>query len=324
MHTLTLEAIDYRGIVVGSDTFTVTSTHSDRPLEDFLRISEIMYHPAAATPEEIADGFTDAESFEFLELHNASTNRTLDLSGVRLVDGITFDFSTGDVTTLAPGEHVVVVENPAAFAARYGDAIPVAGQYAGRLSNSGERVSLIDGNSIPLHDFAFDDSWYAITDGMGQSLVPRNVSQDKSEWQTAAGWRPSIESTGSPGSKDALPGDFDGDHQIGLNDLAVLQARPATRDDVALFVLNYGRSYVPPAPPIAPSAPQATVVASAARSVSRGPGAALTATTPRRQSPAAVDRVFDEASSESPRQSSSATLRASRRSTAAVQSDWPS
>ena len=94
-HTLTLEAIDYRGVVVGSDTFTVTSTHSDRPLEDFLRISEVMYHPAGATPSEIAAGFTDAEKFEFVELVNTS-------DGIRHSTSPACNSSTGSHSTSPP------------------------------------------------------------------------------------------------------------------------------------------------------------------------------------------------------------------------------
>src|SRR5688572_12523645 len=41
-HDLTFEAYDFRGNSIGQDTISVTSTVSDRPLEDFLRITELM------------------------------------------------------------------------------------------------------------------------------------------------------------------------------------------------------------------------------------------------------------------------------------------
>ena len=47
INSLTLEAFNPRGELVGTDSITVTSTQSDRPLQDHLRISEIMYNPAS-------------------------------------------------------------------------------------------------------------------------------------------------------------------------------------------------------------------------------------------------------------------------------------
>ena len=209
----------------------------------------------------------------------------------------------------------MVVENRDAFAARYGGEMRIAGQYAGRLANSGERMALVDGNGITLHDFAFDDVWYPDTDGPGQSLVPRSISADKAALQTAAGWRPSIAPTGSPGTKDSLLGDLDDDHRVGLWDLAILQARmnlltasgPAggdldrdgsiTRTDLALLTLNYGAAYTPPPPPVVPSAPQSAVVVATRRSVVGSGVPSLAATPSRKQPAAAVDRVWGESDS---------------------------
>ena len=108
-----------------------------------LIISELHYHPANPSAEEIAAGFTDGNAFEFVELSNPGT-ATFDLSGVRLVDGINFDFTTSAITQLAPGARLLVVQNRAAFEYRYGIGLPIAGEYTGRLSNAGERVAIVD------------------------------------------------------------------------------------------------------------------------------------------------------------------------------------
>ena len=89
-----------------------------------LRISEVHYHPAAASAAEVAAGFDKGDDFEFLELVNAS-DKPIDLAGVRLVQqardgglqGVAFEFSTGSVQRLGAGDRVVVVEDLPAFRA---------------------------------------------------------------------------------------------------------------------------------------------------------------------------------------------------------------
>mgnify|MGYP003331082905 CR=1 FL=1 len=72
--------------------------------------SEIMYNPPGGS------------AYEFIELLNVSRTQTLDLSGVKLEDGVTFDFNTlpPDQRLLAPGGRIVLVGNAAAFAAEHG------------------------------------------------------------------------------------------------------------------------------------------------------------------------------------------------------------
>ncbi len=60
-----------------------------------LRITEIMYHPPVSLTE---DGW-DAEEFEFIELMNVGTT-AIDLTGLRFVEGITFDFAGSALTKL--------------------------------------------------------------------------------------------------------------------------------------------------------------------------------------------------------------------------------
>jgi hypothetical protein len=77
--------------------------------------------------------------------------------------------------------------------------MPVAGEYRGRLDNDGERVTLTFGGNLTILDFAYDDSWYPITDGWGHSLDVVNPSSPASDWQDPAAWIESELVHGTPG-----------------------------------------------------------------------------------------------------------------------------
>ena len=168
-----------------------------------LAITEIMYNPPAPTAAEIAAGFTDKELFEYIEITNTGVG-TVSLANVRLVDGITFNFAAGSVATLAPGEFVVVVRNQAAFAARYGTGINVAGAFTGALSNSGERIALEHGVGVTVEAVEYGDSgdWPGRADGNGSSLERIDMAVDVAD---PANWRSSTEYGGSPGREGLAP-----------------------------------------------------------------------------------------------------------------------
>lgn len=142
-----------------------------------LVISELHYHPADPTPDEIARGFTSGTDFEFIELLNASRTQTVDLSGVKLEDGVTFDFNTlaPDLRLLPPGGRIVLAGNAAAFAARLepGAAPVIRGVFTGNLSNSGEQLTLRGADGTVLRRFSYGDAspWPEEADGQGFSLV---------------------------------------------------------------------------------------------------------------------------------------------------------
>lgn len=79
--TVTLLAAD--GTVM--DSFSYAPNPSDQ--QRYLRVSEIMYHPAP----DMVTAFED-EDFEYIELYNAGP-ALLDLSGVRFTEGIEYVFS---------------------------------------------------------------------------------------------------------------------------------------------------------------------------------------------------------------------------------------
>ncbi|HNS19022.1 MAG TPA: lamin tail domain-containing protein [Sedimentisphaerales bacterium] len=160
------------------------------PVAESLRISEIMYHPSDT-------GNPDDPNTEFIELTNVS-EETINLSRVRFTNGIEFAFPSVEV---APGGYCLVVKDVAAFEARYSSGLPVAGQYAGSLSNAGERIELQDALGKVIHSFRYEDDWYKITDGTGYSLTVIDPSTaDPSDFGDSNLWLPSKEPGGSPGT----------------------------------------------------------------------------------------------------------------------------
>ncbi|HNS22181.1 MAG TPA: lamin tail domain-containing protein [Sedimentisphaerales bacterium] len=162
------------------------------PVAHSLRISEIMYHPQDT-------GQPSDSNAEYIELtHVGAESIRLDL--VRFSDGV--DFTFGDVE-LSPGGCVLVVKDLAAFEARYGSDLPVAGEYSGSLSNAGERIELQDALGVTIQAVSYEDGWYPATDGTGYSLTARNPqTMDPSDESDETAWRPSAEPGGSPGRLD--------------------------------------------------------------------------------------------------------------------------
>ncbi len=174
---------------------------------NYLRVSEVMYHPIPDTA-----GTYDKEEYEFIELTNISSNHTIDLSTVSIVNGITFSFAGSSVTSLGPKECVLVVRNKAAFESRYpGLSGKIAGNYSGRLSNDGETVELSDTWNGTVVSFTYNDGegWPQAADGGGHSIVPIDwwAMEDQQDgiMDYAGSWRRSTYRLGSPGQADPDP-----------------------------------------------------------------------------------------------------------------------
>ena len=216
----------------------IASASSTTDLADKLRVSEVHYHPADPTPEEVAAGFTDKNDFEFVELENIS-GAAIDLSSVQLTqvdvegssEGVEFNFAEGAITQLDAGQRVVVVENAEAFAARYGDGIPVAGAWSGRLSNSAETLTLT-GAGVQIQQFRYMDDWYPSTDGEGRSLEIANVGGALEDWGDRRGWQASSAVGGSPGESPRIVGDSNGDGIFNSSDLVLVFAAAEYEDDI--------------------------------------------------------------------------------------------
>ena len=165
-------------------------------------ISEINYNPhGPSTTAELAAS-TDNDDFEFIELTNTHATDTINLNGFQLSDGVTFTFED---TTLAPGEHVVVVEDLTAFTARYGTGMNVAGQWSGGLSNNGETVQLLNGLGSEIVTVTYNDAapWPVAADGGGASLVLNDLATSTDLLGKYYSWRASAEYGGTPNADSA-------------------------------------------------------------------------------------------------------------------------
>jgi hypothetical protein len=166
--------------------FTVAPPQTAPVQQTSLRITEINYHPRSDRHE------------EFIEIANIGDS-IVDLRNVALTNGVRFRFADSPVQLLAPGQRIVVVENLDDFRARYGSMVPIAGQYADRLSNGGERIALTYGQNLTIQDFAYNDAWQARTDGGGHTLEIIDPRAALSTWSTPSAWRESTDYLGSPG-----------------------------------------------------------------------------------------------------------------------------
>ncbi|MBI4603877.1 MAG: lamin tail domain-containing protein [Planctomycetes bacterium] len=158
------------------------------PSTDGLVVSEIMYN----APQ--------GKDLDFIELENRGTE-TADLSGMAFTEGIGYAFPAG--TILRPGQHLVLVSSPSAFAARY-PGVAASGVYAGSLDNSGEALALSDASGAAVMRIEYDDedAWPLGPDGLGFSLVRGTPPGDPSR---PASWRASARPGGSPGAGDPAP-----------------------------------------------------------------------------------------------------------------------
>ena len=176
-----------------------------------LAFSEIQYNPHPPSAKEEAAGFDDDDDFEFLEIVNTSQTNVV-LTGAQLAlvehddenEGVAFDFTNSSMTTLAPGERILVVEDLSAFRFRYGDGLPVAGQWQGGLSDSGEMLTLLAYDGAVIQQFTYNDKadWPIRADGDGSSL---ELVDPQEQPQDPRNWRASVEFGGSPGREGLEP-----------------------------------------------------------------------------------------------------------------------
>ena len=186
-------------------------------------VSEINYHPSNPTPAErlINPAWVDSD-FEFIEISNLGT-APVNLTGANFTRGITFMFAGLPAPQIPGGASLVIAANPAAFAARYGNSIPVSGPWTGSLSNSGENLTLVNEGGATLFSVDYVDSWFGETDGFGYTLVA--WQSYPADFSAAAAWRASAALGGSPGAWDqaSLPVAAGPDITLGLGSVANLR-----------------------------------------------------------------------------------------------------
>ena len=177
-----IQGLDGNGLVLSNATgsLAIGYTGIEELPQDHLVINEIMHHPIVL-------------GAAYVELLNTAQYTAFDLSGWRL-KGVDFTFAEGAV--IPPGGYVVVVENRAAFAAAYGNTIPMAGEFAGHLDLDGETLSLIQPGVTPTEDRVINEvtygvaaPWPAAANGTGASLQLVDPAQDNNRvanWAVAA------------------------------------------------------------------------------------------------------------------------------------------
>jgi hypothetical protein len=151
-------------------------------------INELMYHP----PDE-------REDLQYIELFNQGT-QAVDLSGWSFRKGVRFEFASG--AKLAPGGFVVIARDARAFARHYTNG-NVVGNFEGKLSHSGEQITLAnrDGATVDSVHYGDRGTWPHGADGYSPSLeriCPGSASDEAGNW--AASRMPAIvRSAGTPG-----------------------------------------------------------------------------------------------------------------------------
>lgn len=193
---LNLEARDFHGNLVATDSVTVTCLSQNRPLRQYLRVTELMFDPLGG------------KDYEFLEFQNTGPN-PLDISRVTISGGIQFAFAAGTIQTLQPGEFVVVARNLSAFRSRYGSAVPVVGPFTGSLNNSGDLLQIRGAVNSQVLSFTYDNrrGWPLAPQAGGHTLVPREAAvafEADGSLDYGGNWRCSAYIHGSPGSADPL------------------------------------------------------------------------------------------------------------------------
>jgi hypothetical protein len=151
-----------------------------------LVINELHHTPAAAQGAD--------NDYEFLELYNAGAT-PIDLTGYTFF-GVD---ATLPAASIAPGEYVVVADNPATYAGGY-----QVFNFDGGLSSSGERVTIYDpfGNAVDEVTYGAADPWPSAPNAGGPSLSLLEPALDNA---VAASWAASRETGGTPGAENFPP-----------------------------------------------------------------------------------------------------------------------
>jgi hypothetical protein len=162
-----------------------------------LKITEIMYNPASG-------GVIDGDEFEFLEFKNIGSS-ALNLTGVIIEDAVNYVFPSS-ASALAAGGFWIVASNSSMYSTRYTSPAP-SGAYSGKLSDTGERIAVVDPRGNVLINVTYDQNspWPGPAgSGVGFSLVPVNPTAPGVASDPAS-WRASTKINGTPFADDTGP-----------------------------------------------------------------------------------------------------------------------
>ncbi|MCA9213296.1 MAG: lamin tail domain-containing protein, partial [Planctomycetales bacterium] len=153
--------------------------------------NDVVFGVSLAVRTEVSPASPFAESEdEWIELYNRS-DKPVDISGWRFNSGV--QLTVPENTTLDAGEYVVAVRDAEAFRAQYPN-VRILGQYEGVLSNSDERLRLVDnyGNTADEVHYYDGGYWPSYADGGGTSLELMDPYADNSQ---PTAWAASDESS---------------------------------------------------------------------------------------------------------------------------------
>ena len=144
-----------------------------------LVINELHYFPFdSITP---AGDTLGGKNYEFIEIKNKS-NSTVNLSGVALSRGVTYEFPVG--STIPANGFVVIAEDSIQFIERYG--FSPFGKYSGKLSNQGELVWLSNSIGNLMDAVRYDEAFPWDTNANGgikdYSLALIDETKDNSNY----------------------------------------------------------------------------------------------------------------------------------------------
>lgn len=181
------EAVLIQGQSIPSELFLVGSNRiSVEVHQTSLTSSDVVFGLKLDSVQEIPAVVESSE--QWIELHNRGTV-AVSLADWQFTDGIDFTFPAG--TILNPGGYLLVAANATALASQL-PGVTVFGDFSGRLSRSGETLTLSDsfGNVADQVTYYDGGSWPEDADGDGASL---ELIDPRSDNSISGNWRPSRE-----------------------------------------------------------------------------------------------------------------------------------
>ena len=141
-------------------------------------INEIMFNPSGN------------DDFEWIEIYNSNSN-SISLDGWKLKNGIKFSFDSQH--EIAGNGYLVLARNTSDFSFAYPH-VKCAGNFKGKLSNKGEKITLVNSSGILVDSVTYDvdDTWPKITFNGGASLE-RIAAESPAD--SMADWLPSHNSS---------------------------------------------------------------------------------------------------------------------------------
>ncbi|MBN1854990.1 MAG: lamin tail domain-containing protein [Pirellulales bacterium] len=191
-------------------------------------INEVHYDPDIKT-----------ELVEFVELYNAA-DVSVDLSDWALTGAVSYTIPVG--TMLAPGEYLVISQDPAAMQSKFG--IATLGPFSGRLDNDGEDLELRDAAGVlrDLVDYRLGFPWPTVGDAPGHSIQLVHPDLDN---ELGGSWR---SATPTPGAANSVLANHaapqlrqveHGPNLPGSGQEVTITVKATDPDGVALVMLAY-------------------------------------------------------------------------------------